>query len=55
MNFENIKAQALLIIGQGDRTAIGKNLVSEGVKKTLGNYPELGGLTHEKIKDSKLN
>src|SRR4051794_9208162 len=52
--FENIKAPALLIIGQADRTAIGINLVSDDVKKTLGNYPELGRLTHEKIKGSKL-
>jgi len=52
--FENIKAPTLLIIGQLDRTAMGKNLVSEEVAKTLGNYPELGKLTHEKIKGSKL-
>ena len=47
--FENIKAPTLLIIGQLDRTALGKNFVSEDVKKTLGNYPALGKLTHEKI------
>lgn len=52
--FENIKAPTLLIIGQLDRTAMGKNLVSENVRKTLGNYPVLGKLTHEKIKGSKL-
>ena len=52
--FQNIKVPTLLIIGQLDRTAIGKNLVSEDVRKTLGNYPELGKLTHEKIKGSKL-
>ena len=52
--FENIKAPTLLIIGQLDRTAMGKNLVSEDVRKTLGNYPVLGKLTHEKIKGSKL-
>ncbi len=52
--FENIKAPTLLIIGQLDRTALGKNLVSEDVRKTLGNYPELGKLTHEKIKGSLL-
>jgi pimeloyl-ACP methyl ester carboxylesterase len=52
--FENIKTPTLLIIGQLDRTAIGKNSVSEEVKKTLGNYPALGKLTHEKIKGSKL-
>jgi len=52
--FENIKVPALLLIGQLDRTAMGKNLVSEDVKKTLGNYPALGKLTHEKINGSKL-
>ena len=52
--FENIKPPTLLIIGQLDRTAMGKNLVSEDVRKTLGNYPELGKLTHEKIKGSQL-
>ncbi len=52
--FENIKTPTLLIIGKADRTAIGKNLVSEDVKKTLGNYPALGKLTREKIKGSKL-
>jgi pimeloyl-ACP methyl ester carboxylesterase len=52
--FENIKAPTLLIIGQLDRTALGKNLVSEDVSKTLGNYPVLGKLTHEKIKGSLL-
>ncbi len=52
--FQNIKVPTLLIIGQLDRTALGKNLVSEEVAKTLGNYPALGKLTHEKIKGSKL-
>jgi len=52
--FVNIKAPTLLIIGQLDRTAMGKNLVSDDVRKTLGNYPVLGKLTHEKIKGSKL-
>jgi len=52
--FEHIKAPTLLIIGQLDKTAIGKNLVSEEVRKTMGNYPALGKLTHEKIKGSKL-
>lgn len=52
--FENIKAPALLIIGQLDRTAMGKNLVSDDVRKTLGNYPVLGKSTHDKIKGSKL-
>src|SRR6201985_1631805 len=52
--FENIKAPALLLIGQLDRRDMGKHLVSEDVRKTLGNYPVLGKLTNEKIKGSKL-
>jgi pimeloyl-ACP methyl ester carboxylesterase len=52
--FENINAPTLLIIGQLDRTAMGKNLVDEDLRKTLGNYPVLGKLTHAKIKGSQL-
>ena len=52
--FQHIKAPTLLIIGQRDRTALGKNLVGEEVRKTMGNYPELGRLTHQKIKNSQL-
>jgi pimeloyl-ACP methyl ester carboxylesterase len=51
---ENIKAPTLLIIGQRDRTAIGKNLVSEEMRKTMGNYPELGRVTSQRIKNSTL-
>ena len=52
--FENIKAPTLLIIGQRDRTALGKAQASEEDRKTLGNYPELGKRTQQKIKGSKL-
>jgi pimeloyl-ACP methyl ester carboxylesterase len=52
--FEYIKAPTLLIIGQRDRTALGKAQVPDEVKKTLGNYPELGKLTRNKIKNAKL-
>lgn len=52
--FENIKAPTLLIIGQLDKTALGKNLVSDDVKKTMGNYPALGKATQQKIKGSEL-
>jgi pimeloyl-ACP methyl ester carboxylesterase len=52
--FPDIKADTLLIIGQLDRTAIGKNLVPEDVRKTLGNYPELGRVTARAIPYSKL-
>ncbi|HYX05955.1 MAG TPA: hypothetical protein VE912_04405, partial [Bacteroidales bacterium] len=36
------------------RTALGKSLVSPEVRKTMGNYPELGKITHQKIKNSRL-
>ncbi len=52
--FENIKIPTLLIIGQRDRTAIGKNLVPDSIRNTMGNYPALGKLTAQKIKNSKL-
>ena len=52
--FGNITVPTLLIIGQRDRSAVGKNLASEEVRKTLGNYPELGKLTKSKIKNSQL-
>jgi pimeloyl-ACP methyl ester carboxylesterase len=39
--FKNIKSPTLLIIGTRDKTAIGKQLVSEEIKKTMGNYSEL--------------
>ena len=39
--FGNIIVPTLLIIGQLDRTALGKNSVPEEVRNTLGNYPKL--------------
>jgi pimeloyl-ACP methyl ester carboxylesterase len=52
--FENIKVPTLLIIGQLDRTAMRTSEANEAVSKSLGNYPVLGKLTHDKIKGSKL-
>lgn len=52
--FQNVKAPTLLIIGSLDKTALGKNMVNDDVKKTLGNYPELGRITQQKIAGSKL-
>jgi pimeloyl-ACP methyl ester carboxylesterase len=52
--FKNIKQHTLLIIGQADRTAIGKDAASEEAKKKLGNYPLLGRWAHQQIKNSKL-
>jgi len=52
--FPLIKTPTLLIIGTEDKTALGKNLVSDSVRKTLGNYPLLGKETQQKIPNSKL-
>jgi pimeloyl-ACP methyl ester carboxylesterase len=52
--FGNLKMPVLLIIGQADRPAIGKEVVSEEVKKKLGNYPELGRKTAALIPNAKL-
>ena len=52
--FDNIKMPTLLIIGQLDRTALGKQQVAEEVRKTMGDYPELGRETSRKIPGSKL-
>jgi pimeloyl-ACP methyl ester carboxylesterase len=52
--FPRLTVPTLLIIGQRDRTAIGKNLVKEETRKTMGNYPLLGKQTAAKIKGSKL-
>ncbi|SEL86615.1 alpha/beta fold hydrolase [Parapedobacter koreensis] len=40
--FSNIKAPTLLLIGQRDRTALGKANAPKAVQETLGNYPLLG-------------
>ena len=52
--FKNLQMPTVLIIGQRDRTAIGSNLVSDSVAATMGNYPELGKATAEKIPQSTL-
>lgn len=52
--FKNISAPTLLIIGTRDRTAIGKPLVSEEVRKTMGLYNELGKRTQKEIPNAQL-
>lgn len=52
--FEQVKAPTLLIIGQRDRTALGKANAPEDVRKTLGNYPELGKNISKRIPNAKL-
>jgi pimeloyl-ACP methyl ester carboxylesterase len=52
--FGGIRPPTLLIVGELDRTAIGKDLVPDSVRQTMGNYPVLGRLTQAKIHDCKL-
>lgn len=52
--FDQLEMPVVLILGQRDRTALGKNLVSEDVKKTLGNYPEMGKDVKSMIPDATL-
>jgi|SRR6218665_2262643 len=52
--FENIKTPTLLIIGQRDRTALGKGKAPKEIQETLGNYPALGKTIAKKIQHSKL-
>jgi pimeloyl-ACP methyl ester carboxylesterase len=52
--FANIKSPTLLIIGQRDRTALGKAKAPKEVQETLGNYPALGKAAAKKIPNSTL-
>ena len=52
--FKNIMSPTLLIIGTRDRTALGKPLVSEEVRKTMGLYGQLGKSTQNKIPNAQL-
>jgi pimeloyl-ACP methyl ester carboxylesterase len=52
--FDQLRMPTLLIIGQADRTAIGKDAVPETVKATMGNYPALGRAIQKQIPGCKL-
>ena len=52
--FKNVKAPTLLIIGQADRTIVGKDKVPAKLLATHGQYPDLGKITHAQIPGSKL-
>jgi pimeloyl-ACP methyl ester carboxylesterase len=43
-----------LIIGQRDRTALGKANAPKEIQQTLGNYPALGKMAAKKILNSQL-
>ena len=49
-----LKMPTLLIVGQMDKTAPGKNLVADSVRKTLGNFPALGKRAQKEIPNAKL-
>lgn len=51
---ENLKMPVLLIIGQRDRTALGKAKAPKEVQDTLGNYPALGKAAAARIKNVTL-
>jgi pimeloyl-ACP methyl ester carboxylesterase len=52
--FQNIKIPALLIIGQEDRTIIGKDKLPQEMKQKYGQYPQLGKKIARQIINSKL-
>jgi pimeloyl-ACP methyl ester carboxylesterase len=49
-----IAVPTLLIIGDKDRTAIGKDLVPPALRERLGNYPELGKAAARAIPGARL-
>jgi pimeloyl-ACP methyl ester carboxylesterase len=50
----NISVPTLLMIGDKDNTAVGKDLASPAVRATLGNYPELAKLAAQRIPGARL-
>ncbi|WP_247231537.1 alpha/beta fold hydrolase [Telluribacter sp. SYSU D00476] len=52
--FRFLKVPTVLIIGQRDKTALGKDLVSEAVAKTMGNYATLDQEVAQEIPNSRL-
>ena len=52
--FANIHAKTLLVIGQADRTVVGKARVRKDLLASVGQYPELGRRTAKLISGSNL-
>ena len=50
----DISRPTLLIIGQADRTVVGKNRLPPSLQSVAGQFPELGRKTHAAIKGSTL-
>ena len=52
--FSRISTPTLLIMGEQDRTVVGKARLSPEMKAIAGDYPKLGRKTQELIRGSKL-
>lgn len=52
--FDRLRVATLLIIGDRDRTALGKNLVAPEVAATMGQYGELAHRTRDAIEGAEL-
>jgi pimeloyl-ACP methyl ester carboxylesterase len=52
--FGDLKVPVLLMIGDKDNTAIGKNLAAPEIRATLGNYPALAKAAVERIPQASL-
>lgn len=52
--FEQLRMPVLLLIGNKDNTAIGKNLAPPSVQKTLGNYARLAPAVAQRIPHARL-
>jgi pimeloyl-ACP methyl ester carboxylesterase len=50
----NITVPTLLVIGQEDRTIVGKDLLTDEQKTKYGQYPALGKKVNRQIKNSQL-
>ncbi len=52
--FDQLKMPVLLIIGQRDKTALGKELAPKELQEQMGNYPDLGRKTAQAIPRATL-
>ncbi len=52
--FEKISVPVLLMIGDKDNTAVGKNLAPPEIRATLGNYPVLGKQAAARMPHARL-
>lgn len=52
--WDRLTMPVLLIIGEQDRTVVGKDQLTDAQKRQYGQYPVLGKKTQEQIKNSKL-